>query len=81
MCVLERFGNVFLGKLLRDPVAFFGSLPLSAAPKGVGRGGPHQHVLCGRRGTAGRGSSDRLRGACTRDAGGREEKGVVVFTS
>ncbi len=33
MCAVERFGNVF-GKVTRDPVALFGSLPLSAAPKG-----------------------------------------------
>lgn len=30
---------MFFGKVTRDPVALFGSLPLSAAPKGGGGGG------------------------------------------
>lgn len=33
LCAVERFKNV-LGKVTQDPVVLFGSLPLSAAPKG-----------------------------------------------
>lgn len=69
---------MFLGKVTQDPVALFGSLPLSAAPKG---GHTSMYSLTGRPGGGQqvRRSSDGLRGACTRDSG--TGKGVVVFTS
>lgn len=65
--MVERFRECFFGeKLPRVPVALFGSLPLSAAPKDGGGGGndTNQHVLCDRGPAGGQqvggGSSDGL---------------------
>lgn len=75
-CAVERFGNVFWGKVTQDRVACFGSLPLSAAPKGKGHTPARTLWQGAGRETAGQGSSDGLRGACTRDTG-RGEGGLL----
>lgn len=68
---------MFFGKVPPDAVACFGSLPLSAAPKGGGRGGTHQHVLYDRAPGGGQqvrgqvtGCGERVRGPRGEERGG-----------
>lgn len=69
VCVLWEDVKIFFRTVTQDPVALFGSLPLSAAPKGV----THQHVVYDKKvggtrsGTPGHGvSSDGAAGSVYR---------------